>query len=238
MKSKNRAKTRNPFESTQLPKKSKIKPFSSQNFHKIIPKKNFSTKILQNPKNKQSKIIPKKKMLIKSKSQINNEDSSTNFLSGFNEKKIFYKKTRKDKINPNRKSESESFFINFKLGEKDSFMESIFKSRLKINENENNKKINLKNNFDYCRVNKDSGKNENDSLEIYDFNDETNVKYVLKNLSTTLSCDKSDVNNNLSNIFEELNEENWDNDEGKDKIINDIKIFEVNKNLVNLSQKI
>ena len=177
-------------------------------------------------------------MLIKSKSQLNNEDSSTNFLSGFNEKKIFYKKTRKDKISPNIKSESESFFINFKLGEKDSFMESIFKSRLKINGNENNKKINLKNNFDYCRVNKDSGKNENDSLEIYDFNDETNVKYVLKNLSTTLSCDKSEVNNNLSNIFEELNEENWDNDEEKDKIINDIKIFEVNKNLVNLSQKI
>ena len=87
-------------------------------------------------------------------------------------------------------------------------------------------------------MNKDSGKNENDSLEIYDFNDETNVKYVLKNLSTTLSCDKSDVNNNLSNIFEELNEENWDDDEEKDKIINDIKIFEVNKNLVNLSQKI
>lgn len=137
-----------------------------------------------------------------------------------------------------KESETESFFINFKLGEKDSFMDNILINYSKTIENENKKKINLKQNFNYCKVNNYSSQNENDSFEIYDFNDETNVKYVLKNLSTTLSCDKSEVNNNLSNIFEELNEENWDNDEEKDKIINDIKIFEVKKNFINSSQKI
>ena len=233
MKSKKRTKTKNPFEPPQLHKISKINPFFIHKFPKIIPRNHVSIKTIQNQKNnKQFKIIPNKKMLFKSKSQINNEDSSTNFLSGLKEKKFV-----KNDISTKMKSETESFFINFKLGEKDSFMDNILINYSKTIENENKKKINLKQNFNYCKVNNYSSQNENDSFEIYDFNDETNVRYVLKNLSN-LSCDKSEVGGGLSNIFEDLNEENWDNDEEKDKIINDIKIFEVKKNFINSSQKI
>ena len=138
-------------------------------------------------------------MLFKSKSQVNNEDSSTNFLSGLKEKKFV-----KNDISTKMKSETESFFINFKLGEKDSIMDNILINYSKTIENENKKKINLKQNFNYCKVNNYSLQNENDSFEIYDFNDETNVRYVLKNLSN-LSCDKSDVGGGLSNIFVDLN---------------------------------
>ena len=136
-----------------------------------------------------------------------------------------YKNMRK------KESEAESFFINYKLGENDSLMENISNNYSIPIENENNKKNNLKKNFGYCKVNNDSGQNENDSLEIYDFNDETNIKYVLKNLSN-LCFDKNEVNNHLFNIFEDLNEENSDNDKENEKIINDIKIFEVKKILI------
>ena len=137
MKSKNRAKTKNPFEPPQLPKISKINPFSIQKFPKIIPRKHVSTKTIQNQKNnRQFKIISNKKMLFKSKSQINNEDSSTNFLSGLKEKKFV-----KNDISTKMKSETESFFINFKLGEKDSFMDNILINYSKTIENENKKKL-------------------------------------------------------------------------------------------------
>ena len=92
----------------------------------------------------------------------------------------------------------------------------------------------MKNNYFYCRVNNDK-KDENDSLELYDFNDNANVEFVLKNISflNENKCQKS----NISNIFENCNETSEDNDKGKEKIVNNIKIFEVNKNIFNLNSK-
>ena len=101
------------------------------------------------------------------------------------------------------------------------------------------KKINLKNNninpkYNYCKVNKDCGKNENDSLEIYDFNDETNVDYVLKNMSA-LSCNKT--NRNESSVIFENCDETIGSKAQNENIINSIKIFEINDNMMNLGEK-
>ena len=240
MNSKNNAKSHKGLESKKI---QKIHPSSNQKNHKIIPKKHYSTIIKPNQKIKKLKTKQNKNVLYKSKSQINNEDSSTNCLSGFNGKKINIEKNNAKNIQKNenniipfligksRESEAESFFINFKLGEKDSYIESIIKNESKIDENDNIKKINLKNNFDYCKVNRDSGQNENDSLEIYDFNDENNVDDILKYFSN-LSCNKSEKNN-ISNNLEDCNEEIFYKYGENEKLINDVKIFEVkNKFLI------
>jgi hypothetical protein len=71
-------------------------------------------------------------------------------------------------------------------------------------------------------------------LEIYDFNDETNVDYVLKNISA-LSCNKTNRNES-SVIFEGCDETSGD-DVQKQNIINNIKIFEINDNMMNLCEK-
>ena len=255
-------KSKNPFESKKnnvsfKPKISNKKQSSSNNkFNKIIPKR-YETTIKITSKKIINKFNPKQKFFKKSSKQINNEDSSTNYLSGSNYKKnnieINYlnnniNKNKEEYIIPsllfrthhNKESETESFFINFKLGEKDSYMDSvILKPDKKIERDEIFKKINLKNNninqrYNYCKVNKDCGQNENDSLEIYDFNDETNVDYVLKNMSA-LSCNKTCRDEN-SNIFEDCDEMN-DSKAQNEKIINNIKIFEINNNITNLCEK-
>ena len=135
-------------------------------------------------------------------------------------------------LSNDKESETESAFINFKLGEKD-YIENFIKNDLKKDKNKHFKKINVKNNYDYCKVNKESGKNENDSLEIYDFNDEENVNYVLNNLANISSNKNTRID--YSNIFEDCNESSRYND-GEKGNINIIKIFEVKKN--NISTKI
>ena len=135
-------------------------------------------------------------------------------------------------LSNDKESETESAFINFKLGEKD-YIENFIKNDLKRDKNKHFKKINVKNNYDYCKVNKESGKNENDSLEIYDFNDEENVNYVLNNLANISSNKNTRID--YSNIFEDCNESSRYND-GEKGNINIIKIFEVKKN--NISTKI
>ena len=254
MKSKNASKSKKNYILVK-PKNPNKKQFSSNNkFHQIIPKRHETT-IKINSKNFSNKVNSKQKLFQKSSTPINNEDSSTNCLSGSNCKKtnleINYlnnniNKNKEEYIIPSlllknkKESETESFFINFKLGEKDSYMDSvILKPDKKIEKDEIFKKINLKNNnfnqrYNYCKVNKDCGQNENDSLEIYDFNDETNVDYVLKNMSA-LSCNKTCRDEN-SNIFEDCDEMN-DSKAQNEKIINNIKIFEINNNITNLCEK-
>ena len=239
MKSKNNFKSFKEFKCTKFKTISKNPFISNQKNNKIIPKKNYSTIFKLAPKKKQTQIKKKKNMLYKSKSQINNEDSSTNCLSGFNNKKNSFEKNNVNNIKNNgsniipflitkaRQSETESFFINYKLGEKDSYIENLLKNDSKNYDNNKTKKISLKNDFDYCRVNKDCGQNENDSLEIYDFNDEENVDNVL-NFFSNLSCDKS-RRNNLSNILEDCYE---NKDEKNEKLINDVKIFEVKNKFI------
>ena len=231
--------------SKKYQKPSKKFSSSNQTIHKLIPSKKNSM-IIKSTKNKmQNNLINNKINPEKIKDQINDEDSSTNFLSGFNNKKTninlknnFNNLEKEEKYIPllvskKKQSKTESFFINFKLGEKDPFIENIFKNESK-NDNKNSKKISLKNNYFYCQVNNDE-KDENDSLELYDFNDNANVEFVLKNISflNENKCQKS----NISNIFENCNETSEDNDKGKEKIVNNIKIFEVNKNIFNLNSK-
>ena len=255
-------KSKNPFESKKnnvsfKPKISNKKQSSSNNkFNKIIPKR-YETTIKITSKKIMNKFDSKQKFFKKSSKQINNEDSSTNYLSGSNYKKnnieINYlnnniNKNKEEYIIPsllfrthhNKESETESFFINFKLGEKDSYMDNlILKPDKQIEKDKVYKQINLKNNninkkYNYCKVSKDCERNENDSLEIYDFNDETNVEYVLKNMSA-LSGDKTYRDEN-SNIFEDCDEIS-DTRIQNEKIINKIKIFEINNNIMNLCNK-
>ena len=179
----------------------------------------------------------------------NIEDSSTNCLSG-NKKKNFKSKLD-DKLLNDKKFENfiipflitkdndtESLFINFKLGEKDSYSESLLRNDSKIDNNNyaNNIKLTNKNfnNYNYCEVDENIGKNEIDSLELYDFNDKSNVDYVLKNLSA-LSCSKSGKDKSSSIILDECNDEDIS---GNKKIINKIKIFNVKQNSPNFCSKI
>ena len=233
--------------------------------------KNFSKKIktLQNSKSKMknNNITSKNEYKsntknnsknLKNKKIINNfniEDSSTNCLSG-NKKNTIPKndnnllnskekeKTRENFIYPfliQKESDIESHFINFQLGEKDSYTESTLRSNIKNNCNDifmniNNIKLNINNdiknnnnikNYDYCNVDKNIGKNENDSMEIYDFSDKTNVDYVLKNFSA-LSCSKSGKEKSKSSfILDDFNEE----DINGNKNINKIKIFNTKQSI-------
>ena len=256
MKSKNPSKSQKNYSIIKQKNPSKKQSFMNNKVNKIIPKR-YETTIKVNSKKLSTKSKPKQKLFQKSTKQMNNEDSSTNCLSGSNNKKInleinclnlnFNNIKNKEELiipslllNSNRESETESYFINFKLGEKDSFMDSLFtKTDKKIEKEKMSKKINLKNNninpkYNYCKVNKDCGKNENDSLEIYDFNDETNVDYVLKNMSA-LSCNKT--NRNESSVIFENCDEKIGSKAQNENIINSIKIFEINDNMMNLGEK-
>ena len=249
MNSKNKSKSSKISASKKYQKPSKKFASSIQSINKLIPlKKNtFTIKSIQNKKPK--KLINNKINNIIAKHQNNDEDSSTNFLSGFNYKKnnnninlpTYLNNAEKEEkyivsesILKKRESKTESFFINFQLGEKDPFIDSIFKNDSKY-DNQNSKKFTLKNNYYNYGLNKGYGKGDNDSLELYDFNDNANVEFVLKNISflNENKCQKS----NISNIFENCNETSEDNDKGKEKIVNNIKIFEVNKNIFNLNSK-
>lgn len=205
---------------------------------KISNKNNSSIKVSQKInkiKQNQQKIIDNNN----TKSQNPTEYSSTNCPSCLNYKRINLNISQKNQkksipllLSNDKESETESAFINFKLGEKD-YIENFIKNDLKKDKNKHFKKINVKNNYDYCKVNKESGKNENDSLEIYDFNDEENVNYVLNNLANISSNKNTRID--YSNIFEDCNERSRYND-GEKGNINIIKIFEVKKN--NISTKI
>lgn len=239
---------------------SKIKPKS------FVHKMNKQDK-LKNEKQTTQMHFPKKtKISIKKNSKmkkniqtikennngLNIEDSSTNF-SGNIKKNIIpnfdYNIKNKQKGNPiipliiPKESEAESLFINLKLGEKDSYMESTLRSDLKDYKNNqiniNNKKINNSKNkislkkYNHCEVDGNIGQNENDSLEIYDFSDKTNVDYVLKNLSA-LSCSKSGKDRS-SIILDDCNEEDKS---GNIKMINKIKIFNTKQSLSNICFKL
>lgn len=198
-------------------------------------------------KNSRAKKISKLKEQNNLKQKINNiniEDSSTNCFSGINKKNLIPKieyniinnKKKDNFIIPlliPRESDTESLFINFKLGEKDSYTESTLRSNVnKRNEYKNidNLKLNknMIKNYDHCDVDKNIGKNENDSLEIYDFTDKTNVNYVLKNLSA-LSCSKSGKDKSSFNL-DDLNEDELS---GNKKIINKIKVFNTKQSISN-----
>ena len=205
---------------------------------KISNKNNSSIKVSQKInkiKQNQQKIIDNNN----TKSQNPTEYSSTNCPSCLNYKRINLNISQKNQkksipllLSNDKESETESAFINFKLGEKD-YIENFIKNDINKDKNKHFKKINVKNNYDYCKVNKESGKNENDSFEIYDFNDEENVNYVLNNLANISSNKNTRID--YSNIFEDCNESSRYND-GEKGNINIIKIFEVKKN--NISTKI
>ena len=257
MNSKNQTKSKKNNASLQSKIPNKKQSSLNNKFNKITPKR-YETSIKITSKKIPNKIKSKQKLFQKPTKQINNEDSSTNCLSGSNCKKINIETNYLNnnininkeeyiipslllKINNNNKEpETESFFINFKLGENDSFMDyQLLKPDKQIVNDKVYKKINLKNNnvnkkYNYCKVNKDCGRNENDSLEIFDFNDETNVEYVLNNMSN-LSCNKTcrDENSNLFENCDEINNTKTQNEQ----IINNIKIFEINNNITNLCKK-
>lgn len=256
MKIKNVTKCQKNKISNKVQNESKKQIISNQKTIKTLPKKHESTSKL-NLEKKSTKLIEKQNLLSKPKTKIVSEDSSTNCLSGSNYKKInldinnskpkIKDINREKNIRPlllskhckQKETETESFFINFKLGEKDPYIECITKGDEQPDKNNIFKKINLKNNipnfkYDYCRVNGDCEKNENDSLEIFDFNDENNVKYILNNLSA-LSFNKSGKNE-TSNIFENCNEGIEDKNDNE-KIINDIKIFEIKNKIININSK-
>ena len=235
--------------------KSKIKPKSysqiSSNQNKNKTKENnYSKKFNKNrnaQKNSKNNNNLKSTNRIKPKQNNNNiiniEDSSTSYFSKNNKKNMIPKfdynliNNKKKDILPiplliPKESETESFFINFKLGENDSYTESTLRNDLKQN-NINNLKLNnnKSKNYNYCNVDKNIGQNENDSMEIYDFTDKTNVDYVLKNLSV-LSYSKS-VKDKSSFILDDFNEEE---NENKQKI-NQIKIFNTKQIFSNKAYK-
>ena len=232
----------------------KIHQSSNELIKSISNKPKPETKIKK--RSKCAKIIQKKNVISKKKLQINNEDSSTNCISGLNNKGNNPDKNNLNNnknpneyelpflLNNNKETESESFFINFKLGEKDSYMENISKTNEKNNlinyknkffkkENPKNSIINLK--YDYCKVNNDCGNNEDDSLEMYDFNDESNVEFVLKNMSA-LSNNKTWKNDN-SNYYQDCNESIGGLSKNEN-IINNVKILEVQNSISNPFSKI
>ena len=108
-----------------------------------------------------------------------------------------------------------------------------YKNKFFKKENPKNSIINLK--YDYCKVNNDCGNNEDDSLEMYDFNDESNVEFVLKNMSA-LSNNKTWKNDN-SNYYQDCNESIGDISKNEN-IINNVKILEVQNSISNPFSKI
>ena len=154
-----------------------------------------------------SKTKPKKEV---NNGTLNLEDSSTNGFSGNNFKNSCIKKNIKElniKIEFNipfllpTVTETESQFINTKLGENDSL---DFTSK-KIS----NEKTYLEKN------------NKDDSCELFDFNDKTHVDFVLKNFSM-LSQSQSNIDKS-STMLEDCNDEEIS---GNKKVINKVKIFD------------
>jgi len=205
-------------------------------------RKNFISKKKSKPKVPGISLAENKPKLKCKYNPINIEDSSTNYFSGNNKKvnsndfdfKLNNKKIE-DIIIPaliSKESEHESLFINFKLGEKDSLTESTVRSDLITCNNDNkikslkqNKKID---NYNRCEVDENLEQNENNSFELYDFNDKTNVDFVLRNLSA-LSCSKSGKERS-SFLLNDCNDEYDDNIGNKQKI-NKIKIFNVKQSI-------
>ena len=241
--------------------KSKANLNKRLNLEKSHPKK-FSNNIKNNSKKELTeKSLKENKCKFKANTNlINTEDSSTNCFSGIKKKNIVPKldymilneKMEDDFGTPlliTKESDSESLFINFNLGERDSYnsyTESTLRSDAKIygNDNENvnkttHKKLNKRNKnrnnkYNYCDVDENIGKNEMDSLEIYDFADENNVDYVLKNLSV-LSGSRSGKDRS-SILIEDINGN--DEDINNDKFFNEIKIFNTKHNLLNFNSKV
>ena len=241
--------------------KSKANLNKRLNLEKSHPKK-FSNNIKNNSKKELTeKSLKENKCKFKANTNlINTEDSSTNCFSGIKKKNIVPKldymilneKMEDDLGTPlliTKESDSESLFINFNLGERDSYnsyTESTLRSDAKIygNDNENvnkttHKKLNKRNKnrnnkYNYCDVDENIGKNEMDSLEIYDFADENNVDYVLKNLSV-LSGSRSGKDRS-SILIEDINGN--DEDINNDKFFNEIKIFNTKHNLLNFNSKV
>ena len=224
---------------------------------KSHPKKCSNTIKKDNKKEITEKSLKENKLKFRANTNlINTEDSSTNCFSGIKKKNLvpkldyllLYEKKGADLDSPPlliaKESDTESLFINFKLGERDSFnsyTESTLRSDAKIYDNDienktanklvKNKKRNNK--YNYCDVDENIGRNETDSMEIYDFADENNVDYVLKNLSV-LSGSKS--GKDRSSLFlEDINED--DEDINNDKFFNEIKIFNTKHNLLNIDNK-
>ena len=217
----------------------------------FLNKKNkFSTNNSKIKNNNHHGLNNEKKII---KNILNIEDSSTNYFSGMIKKKIpkiCNIKKIKDKDNLiipfliQKESDTESLFINFKLGEKDSYSESTLKSDLENNDCkvQNKKIINMKSNnnknknkieskskirYDYCYVDNNIGKNESNSLEIYDFTDKNNEDYVLNNISV-LSYSKSEKDKSF--YIDDFND-----DINMNKNINKIKIFNTKNNCLSLN---
>ena len=206
----------------------------------VSAQRNVKAKI-SNKNNKESK-VNRKCNNNKINNKLNIEDSSTNYLSGSNNKnknknvqKLSNNLTDKIKkeifIKPlliSKESDTESNFINFKLGEKDSYIESTLRSELK-NSNFKNEKIcpnNLKKRYNHCDIDKNIGQNESNSFEIYDFNDKSNVDYVLKNFSA-LSSSRSGKDKSSFNV-DDINEKEINDNNMQ---INQIKIFNTKHSL-------
>ena len=238
--------------------KSKANLSKRLNLEKSHPKK-FSNNIKKNSKKELTeKSLKEKKCKFKSNTNlINTEDSSTNCFSGIKKKNIVPKldymllnEKKNDGFDTplliTKESDTESLFINFKLGERDShnsYTESTLRSDVKIYDNKNENKTtvkltkrnkNINNKYNYCDVDENIGINETDSLEIYDFADENNVDFVLKNLSV-LSGSKSDRDRS-SLLLEDINGD--DEDINNDKFFNEIKIFNTKNNLLNINSKV
>ena len=90
----------------------------------------------------------------------------------------------------------------------------------------------IKNKYNHCNVDENIGRNENDSLELYDFSDKTNIDYALRNLSA-LSCSRSGKDKSSINL-DDCNEE----ESGNKKVINKIKMFNAKQSLSNITSKI
>ena len=228
------------------------------NLEKNHPKKS-SNNIKKNSKKKitEKSLKENKYQFNVNTNLINTEDSSTNCFSGIKKKNIVPKldymllnEKKNDGFDTplliTKESDTESLFINFKLGERDShnsYTESTLRSDVKIYDNKNENKTTVKltkrnknrnNKYNYCDVDENIGINETDSLEIYDFADENNVDFVLKNLSV-LSGSKSGRDRS-SFLLEDINGD--DEDINNDKFFNEIKIFNTKNNLLNINSKI
>ena len=132
-------------------------------------------------------------------------------ISNFEDISTYYKENENCKIEYEIpplitiETETESEFINIKLGEPDSkFDESIRDFKEKNNKN-------------------------NDSREIFDFTNKTHVDYVMNNLSI---LSESHSFKESSDIFDECNN---DETSGKSKVINKIRIFNTKQNIQNFN---
>ena len=104
-------------------------------------------------------------------------------------------------------AETESEFLNIKLGESDSIIDKSKESKIK-------------------------SKIYDDSREIYDFTDKTHVDFVLNNLS--ILSDSFSFNNGYSSNF--LDDCNRNEISGDNKIVNKLKIFNKKQSIPSLKK--